>query len=108
MTAIAEAWPANLPRPMRLFTPPEPVQAMAEVPDYPPLWFIWRGQRRTVRHADGPERIHHEWWHSKNKVRQTRDYFRVEDEDGGRYWLFRDHRRNTAGAFDWFIHGVFA
>jgi len=108
MTVMTEAWPANLPRPMRMFTPPEPVQAMAEVPDYPPLWFIWRGQRRTVKHADGPERIHHEWWHSKAEVRQTRDYFRVEDEDGGRYWLFRDHRQNTAGAFDWFIHGVFA
>ena len=28
-----------------------------------------------------------EWWHDEKG--ETRDYFRVEDNEGHRYWLFR-------------------
>jgi protein ImuB len=108
MTIDATGWPAALPRPVRLFTPPEPADVMALMPDHPPKRFTWRGASHTVRHADGPERICGEWWREKQEVRETRDYFRVEDEDGGRYWLFRDNRLTDAQTYRWFVHGVFA
>tara|TARA_Y100000052_G_scaffold13882_1_gene13387 strand:- start:46098 stop:47813 length:1716 start_codon:yes stop_codon:yes gene_type:complete len=50
------------PRPLRVFSFPEPVQVLAEVPDGPPLRFVWRKQTRRVVRADGPERIAPEWW----------------------------------------------
>ena len=56
--------PETGPRPLRLFPVPEPVQVLAEVPDGPPLRFIWRKQTRRVTRADGPERIAPEWWRS--------------------------------------------
>jgi protein ImuB len=58
----AKDWPDHWPRPMRLLPRPEPVHAMAELPDQPPVFFIWRGVRRKVRCADGPERVFGEWW----------------------------------------------
>ena len=51
------AWPADLPRPVRLLDPPQPVEAMALLPDHPPMAFTWRRVRHRVRRADGPERI---------------------------------------------------
>jgi protein ImuB len=83
------AWPITLPRPVRLLTPPEPVMAIAPLPDHPPAVFTWRKHRHRVRRADGPERIAGEWWRRDGEVRAVRDYFAVEDEDGRRFWLFR-------------------
>lgn len=98
----AVTWPASVARPLRLLDPPEPIFALARMPDYPPPWFEWRHVRRRVVRADGPERIVPEWWRAEDETASTRDYFRIEDEKGGRYWLFRlDDGR-------WFIHGLFA
>ncbi|WP_205520906.1 DUF6504 family protein, partial [Propylenella binzhouense] len=97
------AWPA-LPRPFWLFAP-QPVQTVALLPDDPPARFVWRGRAYRVRRADGPERIHLEWWRQASEIRGTRDYYRIEDEEGGRFWLFRDGRSNAG--VRWFIHGVF-
>lgn len=97
------SWPA-WPRPFWLF-PPEPVRTVALLPDDPPAHFVWRGRAHRVRRADGPERVHLEWWRDPAEIRGTRDYYRVEDEAGGRFWLFRDGRGN-AGA-GWFVQGVF-
>ncbi len=103
------AWPTELPRPVRLFSPPQPVRALAPLPDDPPVAFTWRRQRFRVRRADGPERVHGEWWRRDAELYAVRDYFRVEDEDGRRFWLFR--RGNgvdpKTGALDWFLHGIF-
>lgn len=40
----------------------------------------------------------------------VRDYFRVEDEEGGRYWVFRrgDGVDANTGDLSWWLHGVFA
>ena len=107
--AAFPTWPEHLPRPVRLLDPPQPVQALAELPDQPPVAFTWRGRRHRVRHADGPERIAGEWWRRPAEMFALRDYFRVEDEDGGRFWLFRrgDGADPATGDLGWFLHGLF-
>ncbi len=107
--ATRASWPVGLPRPVRLLDPPQPVDAMALLPDHPPLAFTWRRVRHRVRRADGPERIAGEWWKRDGEVRSVRDYFRVEDEEGARFWLFRrgDGVDGLTGDLRWFLHGFF-
>ena len=72
------------PRPLRLLTRPEPIEAVAEVPDGPPLRFRWRRALHEVIAAEGPERIEGAWWseHGGHPSNLARDYFRVEDKSG--------------------------
>ncbi len=95
-------------RPLRLFARPEPIEVLAEVPDGPPLRFRWRRVLYHVARAEGPERIAPEWWRPDDQTRLTRDYFRVEDGEGRRYWLFREglYGRETAQPA-WRMHGLF-
>jgi protein ImuB len=111
-------------RPIQLFVAPEPIEAIAELPDGPPVQFTWRHVRHMVLHAEGPERIAMEWWRDEVGNVLMRDYFRVESREGLRVWIFRSWpkpltqedqeredpkqefvRRRTIG---WFVHGVFA
>ncbi|MFH0296738.1 DNA polymerase Y family protein [Bradyrhizobium sp. 31Argb] len=122
LAAASQAvWPARAEgepplRPLRLFERPEPIKVpFATVPDGPPHRFTWRRATHQVVRVEGPERIAMEWWQRDGKV-LTRDYFRVEDEQGLRFWIFRD------GLYDselidedgkpvpanWFVHGLFA
>lgn len=108
-------WQADLPpRPIRLLSPPEPIEAIAPVPDDPPLSFRWRQVQHRVAKAEGPERIRPEWWQGMDagvRLRDdTRDYYRVEIEDGRRFWLYRSglYAQETARAPRWFLHGIFA
>ncbi|MDI4235074.1 DNA polymerase Y family protein [Bradyrhizobium sp. Arg237L] len=122
LAAASQAvWPARAEgepplRPLRLFERPEPIKVpFATVPDGPPHRFTWRRATHQVMRVEGPERIAMEWWQRDGKV-LTRDYFRVEDEQGLRFWIFRD------GLYDselidedgkpvpanWFVHGLFA
>jgi len=96
-------------RPMRLFEHPEEIDAVAEVPDGPPAHFRWRRVAHEVARAEGPERIAMEWWRDDKGRTLTRDYFRVEDREGRRFWLYREglYGRETARP-RWFVHGVFA
>ncbi len=97
------AWRRNRPRPLRLLSHPEPVEAIALLPDYPPQRFRWRHQLFTVARAEGPERLTAEWWREEASQAQAplRDYFRLEDQAGRRYWLYRSEGR-------WFMQGFFA
>jgi protein ImuB len=95
-------------RPIRLFERPEPIEAIAEVPDGPPVQFTWRRVRYAVAHAEGPERIAMEWWRDPQGQALTRDYFRVESDDGVRVWLYREGLFSERSAPNWFLHGVFA
>ncbi|PVE25163.1 nucleotidyltransferase [Microvirga sp. KLBC 81] len=99
-------WPEALPRPTRLLDPPEPVTATALLPDHPPAFFVWRRVRHLVVKADGPERITGEWWKSENERASLRDYYRVENEQGARFWIFRDAPADQGGR--WWLHGLFA
>lgn len=101
----AASWPPGLDRPALLIDPPEPVSAIAMMPDAPPAAFTWRGRRHRVTRADGPERVRGEWWRADGEMASLRDYYRVEDDDGGRYWLFRDAPMGAAP--HWWLHGVF-
>lgn len=123
----------SCPRPSCLLLRPESVKALAEVPDGPPLRFTWRRVTRRIVKSEGPERIAPPWVGAADSVDlalETRDYYRVEDDEGRRYWLFRkglydtggyadttpDHQTGAVGRADqvsavdrigWFIHGVF-
>ena len=101
--AVASGAPS---RPLRLFARPEPIEALAEVPDGPPLRFRWRRVLHNVAAIEGPERIAAPWW--RRAGAPTRDYFRAEDVAGRRYWLYREGLwgRETARA-KWFVHGLF-
>jgi protein ImuB len=97
-------------RPIRLFDPPEPVEAFWLLPDDPPFRFSWRRRRHRVMRADGPERIADEWWRpgASGEVDAIRDYYRVEDEEGRRFWLFRAGFHGGDRSPRWFVHGVFS
>jgi protein ImuB len=102
-------------RPLRLFERPEQIKVIAQVPDGPPARFVWRRATHAVVRAEGPERIAMEWWRAESAM-LTRDYFRVEDEAGLRFWLYRDglYDREIAQGEgrvmqpNWFMHGLFA
>jgi protein ImuB len=102
-------WPGHWPRPLRLLAHPEPIDTVALLPDHPPASFTWRGVRRRVKRADGPERVFGEWWKRDPELEAVRDYFRVEDDAGERYWVFRagDGEDPLTGSQRWFLHGIF-
>lgn len=103
-------WAAKWRRPTRLLPHPERIEVVALLPDQPPAMFTWRGKRRRVKRADGPERIFGEWWQRPREMQAVRDYFVVEDEVGERYWVYRagDGVDIETGSHRWFMHGVFA
>ncbi|WP_245444857.1 Y-family DNA polymerase [Pseudaminobacter soli (ex Li et al. 2025)] len=101
--------PAAAERPIRLLAHPEQIEVMAaEIPEGPPARFRWRRVLYDVVRAEGPERIAAEWW-LENVESPTRDYFRVEDAAGRRYWLFRQgfYGEDKAGPC-WFMQGLFS
>ncbi len=108
------AWPKPEPgepplRPIHIFDPPHPIEVIAEVPDGPPRRFTWRRTMHDVARAEGPERIAAEWWVRRDNAGLTRDYYRVEDVRGRRYWLFRHGLYGTEKAHPkWYLHGLFA
>ena len=119
--ATQAAWPDRVEsepplRPLRLFEKPEPIKVpFATVPDGPPHHFTWRRATHAVVRVEGPERIAMEWWKQGGQT-LTRDYFRIEDAEGLRFWIFRDglyERELTDEAGEpvpakWFVHGLFA
>jgi protein ImuB len=108
------AWPsgdaAEPPsRPLQMFDPPQRIDVpLAQFPDGPPGRFRWRRVVHDVAAAEGPERIAPEWWRSGEETR-TRDYYRVEDREGRRFWIYRRglYGRETSEP-EWFLHGLFA
>lgn len=99
-------------RPLFLLDPPQQVEVLAAIPDGPPRRFRWRGEQHLVRLYEGPERIAPEWWRRRLGHEQpgfSRDYYRVEDENGRRFWLVRHglYGRETDQP-RWYVHGLFA
>lgn len=95
-------------RPFHLFDPPQPIEVIAQVPDGPPQRFRWRRAFHAVRRYEGPERIAAEWWRRRDNAGLTRDYYRVEDVHGRRFWLFRHGLYEEKQDPRWYIHGLFA
>ncbi len=119
LPAIEHAGPAHWPepqagepplRPIHLFDPPQLVEVIAALPDGPPQRFRWRRTLHEVARTEGPERISAQWWRrAPDDPGLTRDYYRVEDVRGRRFWLFRhglcgDERADPR----WYVHGLFA
>jgi protein ImuB len=98
-------------RPLAMLACAEPIDVVAEVPEGPPRIFRWRKVSYRVAQIEGPERLAPEWWRQTDVTGmsgKTRDYFRVEDEQGHRFWLYRDglYDRETSKP-RWYVHGVF-
>lgn len=107
-------------RPVRLLVEPEPIDVIAPVPDDPPMQFRWRQTNHRVTRVDGPERIANEWWRDRSDSKagmsgltsEVRDYYRIETEDGQRYWVYRDGPFNApqpgGRTARWYLHGLCA
>lgn len=97
-------WKIERPRPLRLLPIPEQIQVTAPIPDYPPMLFQHKNKLYKIINADGPERIEKEWWIEDG---EHRDYYAVEDEEGGRYWIFRSGHYDAENKPKWYLHGFF-
>ena len=110
--------PSTCLRPVRLLPRPETIEATAMIPDGPPVMFRWRRVLRRIARAEGPERVAPEWWLKAAPWNapwdlETRDYYRLEDIEGGRYWVFREGLYRMVGEAPhdpprWYLHGLFA
>jgi protein ImuB len=109
--ALAKAEPIELPsvaRSQRLLDRPEAIDVIYATPEGMPRRFVWRRAVHDIAWVEGPERIAPEWWRQPSSAR-LRDYYRVEDADGRRYWIYREGLigDGRGGAPSWFIHGLF-
>jgi protein ImuB len=119
-SSIPAAWLHGAPRPVRLLPCPEPIEVMAGAADtlpaaFFPAAFSWRRVRHVIVRAEGPERIAPEWWRQRggSATNFTRDYWRVEDADGRRFWLYRASLPEKPAPEKpapprWYLHGLFA
>ena len=96
-------------RPLKLLDRAERIAVLYASPDGYPQRFRWRGQVREVARVEGPERLAPEWWRERSTAR-LRDYYRVEDDAGRRYWIYRQGIAGDGrgGVPDWFLHGLYA
>jgi len=119
--ALSAQWPQRCEgepplRPLRIFERPEPIDVIADFPHGPPAHFRWRRAQHRIVRVEGPERVAPEWWNQaaginpiEHREARTRDYFRVEDSGGCRFWLYREGiQRREVLEFCWFLQGVFA
>lgn len=121
--AVKDRQPAKFPaaetdepplRPLHLFDPPERVDVVTIDRAGPPREFRWRRRVHPIARFEGPERIAAEWWtrldgEQAGKGGLTRDYYRVEDVRGRRFWLFRHGLAGTEKVEPrWFLQGVIA
>ena len=99
-------------RPLVLLDPPQRVRVPDPAGEGPPGSFTWKGRPHRVLRHEGPERIAAEWWrrrggHAGNPG-LARDYYRVEDDAGHRFWLFRHGIQGREAEHpEWYVHGLF-
>jgi protein ImuB len=95
-------------RPQRLLDRPEAIDVIYATPEGMPRRFVWRRAVHDIARAEGPQRIAPEWWRAPSSAR-LRDYYRVEDAHGRRYWIYREGLigDGRGGLPAWFIHGLF-
>jgi len=99
---------AKAKRPQRLLDRPEAIDVIYATPEGMPRRFVWRRAVHDIARAEGPERIAPEWWRQPSSAR-LRDYYRVEDSSGRRYWIYREGviGDGRGGLPSWFMHGLF-
>ena len=96
-------WPEYRVRPVRLIDPPMPIQVSVSIPGGDPVQFLIGRQNHRVVRCEGPERLGAEWWRDNENASKTRDYYRIEDEQGMRFWVYLDAVKTS-----WYLHGHFA
>lgn len=103
-----EEAPPLPPRPERLLDTPEAISVIYATPEGLPRRFVWRRAVHDIARVEGPERIAPEWWREPGTAR-LRDYYRVEDKAGRRYWIFREglFGDGRGGVPIWYLHGLF-
>jgi protein ImuB len=111
VAALQKAEPVEVPatiRPQRLLDRPEAIDVIYATPEGMPRRFVWRRAVHDIARVEGPERIAPEWWRERSSAR-LRDYYRVEDEAGRRYWIYREglFGDGRGGAPGWYLHGLF-
>lgn len=96
-------------RPLKLLDRPERIAVLYATPDGYPQRFRWRGNVHDVARVEGPERIAPEWWRERGAAR-LRDYYRIEDGEGRRYWIYRQGLvgDGRGGLPDWYLQGLCA
>lgn len=106
--APSQPRPVQAPRPQRLLDRAEAIDVIYATPAGLPRRFVWRRAVHDVVRAEGPERIAPEWWRERSTAR-ARDYYRVEDRQGRRYWIYREglHGDGRGGDPGWYLHGLF-
>jgi protein ImuB len=110
--ALEKVEPIELPplrRPQHLLNRPEAIAVIYATPEGVPCRFVWRRVVHDIARVEGPERIAPEWWRERSTAR-LRDYYRVEDQAGRRYWIYREGLvgDGRGGAPEWYLHGLFA
>lgn len=112
----AKAHPQPLPQaggeqatPTRLLDTPEAIAVLYATPEGLPRRFVWRRKVHDIARAQGPRRIAPEWWRSPSTAR-LRDYYKVEDSGGQRFWIFREGlvSDGRGGPPAWYVHGLFS
>jgi protein ImuB len=98
-TGASAEWPAYRVRPVRLIDPPMRIEVSILIPGESPVQFFISGRKHRIARSEGPERLTAEWWRNKTSRWDTRDYYRIEDDQGFRFWIFRDPSEH------WFLHG---
>ena len=98
---VSAAWPAYRVRPIRLIDPPMSIDVSILIPGGSPVQVLLGQQKRRIIRSEGPERLTPEWWRESKSHWSTRDYYRIEDDKGFRFWIFRDSSEH------WFLHGQF-
>ena len=98
MAASAE-WPAYRVRPVRLIDPPMRIEVSILIPGESPVQFFIGDRKHRIVRCEGPERLTAEWWRTQTSCWGTRDYYRIEDDKGFRFWIFHDPSGH------WFLHG---
>ena len=94
-------------RPLKMLDKPERIAVLYASPDGLPQRFRWRGEVHDIARVEGPERIAPEWWRQHSSTR-LRDYYRIEDDTGRRFWIYRQGLTGDGrgGSPDWFMHGL--
>jgi protein ImuB len=106
---VSQGEPVGHERPLKILDRPEPIAVLYATPDGYPQRFRWRGAVHEVARVAGPERIAPEWWRQRGSTR-LRDYYRIEDDQGRRYWIYRQGiiGDGRGGAPDWYLQGLCA
>ncbi|HWF48061.1 MAG TPA: hypothetical protein VG168_13720 [Bryobacteraceae bacterium] len=97
--AVSAEWPAYRVRPIQLIDPPVRIKVSTLIPGESPVQFFIGHRKHRIVRSEGPERLTAEWWRDKISCWSSRDYYRIEDDQGFRFWIFRDPSEH------WFLHG---